>query len=136
MAIGVGCEWGGADPLTGHPHNGEISNIVAGALTAPAVFPKSNFVVWMSSCFNMDVSDVRATQCYGLVGIHAGDNGNQFAPEAYKELVGTGIKVRGIGCPKVTGEAIRVTGKGSATPTILPMAVEIDGVRAIADPAA
>jgi hypothetical protein len=133
MAIGVGCEWGGTATGTGHPHNGKITNINAGALTNAAVYPKSNFVVWLSSCFNIEVSGVQADQCYGLLGVHAGDNGNQYAPAAYKALIGTGIKAQNLGCPKVTGEAIRVTGKGSATPTILPMAVEIDGVRAIAD---
>ncbi|MBG0760948.1 hypothetical protein BOO22_16180 [Vibrio cidicii] len=105
----VAFEWGGTEEGTGHPNNNEIKNIQGGNLS---LAQDDSFVVWMSSCFNMDVTNVNPESANGIVGIFTGDKASEHAPEKYKKLIGTGIVVNNP-TGKIKRFGIRVYGKGS-----------------------
>lgn len=115
----VALEWGGSASGTGHPHNCKISNIVCGAMSG------AGFMIWLSSTFNIDVTNIYADSTYGVVGVFPGDLSNDFAPLRYKNQVGTGITLNNISCNKVTNYGIRVYGKGTSSLNLLPQSVTI-----------
>jgi hypothetical protein len=132
----IGLEWGGT-PVpdgTGHPHNIRVDNIRCGKLTFPSSGPGGfGFVVWASAAFNISVSNLFLEQGYGLMMAIAGDNGNEFAPASYKEMVGTGITLNNASCPLVFGYAVRAIGKSDGT---TEESVLYTNITATADPAA
>lgn len=105
----VAFEWGGTEAGTGHPNNNEVKNIQGGNLS---LAQDDCYVVWMSSTFNMEVTNINAESANGIVGIFTGDKANEYAPDKYKNLIGTGIVVNNPS-GKIRRFGARVYGKGS-----------------------
>lgn len=105
----VAFEWGGTEEGTGHPNNNEVKNIQGGKLS---LAQDDCFVVWMSSCFNMEVTNINPESANGVVGVFTGDKASEHAPEKYKSLIGTGIVVNNP-TGKIKRFGVRVYGKGS-----------------------
>lgn len=131
ILFGIACEWGGKTPgqITGHPHNIKIYNINIGKMTAPPP-PAVSFTgaVWLSSCFNVQVSNINMEEGNGLVGVNKGDLGSSQAPASYKSLVGTGIRVSDCGIEKCTHNALWVFGETDLNGARMP--VVFDSIRA------
>lgn len=114
----IACEWGGS-PTTYHPHNIKISNIKTKTLVS------NNQMIWMSSCFNMDVRNIYADSSEGMVGIFTGDQSNDNATAEYKELVGTNFNVSNVTCNDVKGYGVRIYGIPSFASNILPLSATL-----------
>lgn len=129
----IGIEWGGT-PAEGtqHPHNGKVSKIKVGKITTPT-YGSGGFayVVWCSSAFNISVSSIDCEEAYGLMMCIAGDNSNTYAPDEYKELVGTGISLKNAGILACYGYALRSVGKGGNTPDQIPCNLKAKGIKAV-----
>ena len=67
--------------------------------------------IWLSGCFNVTVDSTQVEASAGLVGVNKGDRGNVFAPAAYKELVGSGIKISNSGIESCTNTPFWVLGE-------------------------
>jgi hypothetical protein len=85
----------------------------------------NGFMVWLSSAFNITVSNVYADSVYGLVGVFAGDRSNDYAPLRYRDLVGTGITVENPTCRSIRQYGIRCYGKGGLSTVLLPQSATI-----------
>ncbi|MCQ4308889.1 hypothetical protein NA645_12925 [Pseudomonas stutzeri] len=121
----VALEWGGSSSGTGHPHNCTIENIRAETLSFGATAGSNAFVVWLSSAFNITVSNVYADSAFGVLGVFTGDKSNDFAPLRYKNQIGLGITADNITCGNVKKYGIRCYGKGSDSVNVLPQSVVI-----------
>lgn len=118
----VALEWGGSTSGTGHPHNCTVTNINCGTMSANV---NNGFMVWLSSSFNITVTNVYADSVYGLVGIFTGDRSNDYAPLRYRDLVGTGIVVENPTCRGIRQYGIRCYGKGGLSDNLLPQSATI-----------
>lgn len=117
----VALEWGGDTAGTGHPHNCKISNITCGTMSANV----NGFMIWLSSAFNIKVTNVYADSVYGLVGVFTGDRSNDYAPLRYRDLVGTGITIENVTCRSIRQYGIRCYGKGGLSSNLLPQSATI-----------
>jgi hypothetical protein len=117
----VALEWGGDTTGTGHPHNCKISNIFCGTMSANV----NGFMIWLSSAFNIKVTNVYADSVYGMCGVFTGDRSNDYAPLRYRDLVGTGIVLENITCRSVKQYGIRCYGKGGLSSNLLPQSATI-----------
>ncbi len=114
----IGVEWGGTAVIdgTGHPHDGVIKNIKGGKLTFPSAGTAGfGYLVWISAAFNVEVSNLMLEEGFGLMQVSPGDNGNTFAPDKYKELVGTGITLDNAGVTECFGYGVRAIGKSDGS---------------------
>jgi Tfp pilus assembly protein FimT len=109
----IGVEWGGlAVPGgTGHPHDGEISNIHIGHITTPTYGGSGYaFGLWVSAAFNIAIKNISMLTGYGLLMCIRGDNANTYARTEYKDLIGTGITFNNLSIASCYGYGLRVVG--------------------------
>ena len=113
----IGLEWGGTPELgTGHPHNIVVRNIDIGRLTYPTFGGSGfGFAVWASACYNVTVENVVMEEGYGLAMVTRGDHSNTYAPEKYKNLIGTGISFKNMTIKGFYGFALRNIGSYKST---------------------
>lgn len=127
----IGCEWGGTTSGTGHPHNIKINNIKVGKLTYPTSGSTGyGYVVWLSSTFNVEITNIIAEECFGLVGVMTGDKSNDYAPVSYKDKIGRNIILNNLTCESIYGYPVRVYGKGSQSENVLDQSAEITNLYA------
>jgi hypothetical protein len=127
----IGVEWGGVPTPggTGHPHDITIRNVECGKLTFPAVSPAGfGYVVWLSGSFNVTVENISAEECFGLVGVMAGDRSKEFAPDRYKNMVGTGFSLKNASTPACFGYGLRCIGKGQSSTVLSDCNLKASGI--------
>jgi len=113
----IGVEWGGLpnQGATGHPHNITIDNLIVGDLPNQI---NDRYLVWLSASFNIKLNNINCNQCAGGVIVIAGDNGNEFAPESYRQSVGSNISISNLSVNKIRHTGVRIV--GDATPVSVP----------------
>lgn len=113
----IGIEWSGTPSGgTGHPHNGIIRNIEIGRLTYPTFGADGYaYAVWISAAFNIKVENISMVQGYGLVMATRGDNAGTYAPERYRDRIGSGISVDNASISECFGYGLCVIGSHRST---------------------
>jgi parallel beta helix pectate lyase-like protein len=114
LGRGILMHWGGAGTLettgTKHPHNIQITNVVARDMTYAAA---DAAVIFISGGYNIEVSNVDAHNVYRGVSVFAGDNGDEYATAIQKGRSGYGIEFSNIVMRSVTHQGVKIAGKGS-----------------------
>jgi len=108
----IGIEWGGTPGGgTGHPHNIVVRNINIGRLTYPTYGASGyGYAVWASAAFNIQIENITMEEGYGLVMAIRGDNANTYAPDSYKNRVGTGIEISNCSISNCYGYGLSIIG--------------------------
>ncbi|WP_432799580.1 right-handed parallel beta-helix repeat-containing protein [Poriferisphaera sp. WC338] len=111
LGRGIAIHWGGADVHTNgttHPYNIRITNVVASDFTYSGA---DTGVIFLSGCYNIEVSNVDANNVYkGLVG-YAGDRGDQYAATIQSGRSGQGIIFKNIVMRSVIYQGVKINGK-------------------------
>lgn len=109
-----GFEWGGL-PVpggTGHPHNIKVNNIKVGRLNnVSPMLGGYGYIVWASAAFNVEVSNIFVERAYGILCHIQGDNGADYAPARYQDLVGKNVSLVNGSIKECYGYAVRVVGR-------------------------
>lgn len=125
----IGMEWGGTVAGTGHPHDIAVNNIRIGKITTPTYGSSGYaFAVWCSAGFNISVSNVFMEEGFGLMMLTAGDRANEYAPTAYKSLVGTGVSIKRSGISACFGYGLRCIGKASGSSAQISAPLKASGI--------
>lgn len=114
---------------SGHPHNGWIHDIDAGAQTLNAT---DQAAVFLSGCYDVEVERVDSARCgHGFLVDYVGDHGFQYASAAVQAVAQRGNTLRDSVCLQLdanSGEGVKVNGEAIVHGSLWYPATLVEGV--------
>lgn len=133
LGIGVLCHWASAGGVAGptiHPRNIRINNIKCGSMSGSAGGALGQSLVFLSACYNIEVSDIYADAVrHGKgVTVYAGEFGYQYGTAVESSMGMCGITVKNVFGQYLIAAHVYGLNPQGAVSQIWPGSVNFDNV--------